>query len=682
MIISIDIGTSYSRVCLLNLDGRRKTIDISSRIGIYGEEYSIPSVVFVDDNDKVLVGQEAMNGYKKMPQNFRSEFKRDLGQNFPIVLGNKNFLPEDFYMELFRHMKEYAEEQWMGEIEKAYITFPSSFGKTKREKIVQAARKAGLFDTELVDELTAVAMCYGEKGILEESDVLLVCDFGGGTFDAAVIKYEAGEYELLVPAERIEHCGGIDIDRIIYSDIYSKIDSELLRPLLINEVNRRRFEGQLVEHVVKIKHQLSTVESVYEDIAVGFDVLEYHLSRSELERMISYLLMQIIDCCRNILSNAGLSVSEISKVLLSGGTSRMPLVQKMVQNFAAGISIYADSSPELMAVHGALLMEMKNPAMQFKLGWNYIHDDEEPDYNKAKEWYEKAAEQGYAPAQHELGELYSKGVGVEQDYKKAAEWYEKAAEQGYAAAQYEMGKLHQKGLGVEQDYTKALEWYRKAAEQGYAIAQFAIGIVYEEGVLVSQDFSKAAEWYWKAAVQGLVDGQARRGLLCMEGRGVERDLDEAEAWLIEAQKQGHLDSMYYLGVLYRDAVSNYDLVEYWWKKAAEQGHLRSQFYLGRLYAEAGRYEEAGYWWGKAAEQEEMTAQYNLGSLYYWTYGDIESARYWWKKAAEQGYDEAQYYLGSSYFDNGSYIEKAKYWWRKAAEQGNEKAKGMLNLVGK
>ena len=158
MVISIDIGTSYSSVCLLTPEGKAEPVETTTGISIYGGKYSLPSAVFVDENGKVLVGQAAMNSRRRMPQNFRSEFKRDLGQDIPIVLGDRRFLPEDLYTELVLHIKGCVEKQGMEEVEKAYITYPASFGKAKRERITQAARKAGLFNTELVDEPTAAAM--------------------------------------------------------------------------------------------------------------------------------------------------------------------------------------------------------------------------------------------------------------------------------------------------------------------------------------------------------------------------------------------------------------------------------------------------------------------------------------------------------------------------------------------
>ena len=93
MIISIDIGTSYSSLCYLNKEEKAQPIEIATGMSIYGSKYSLPSAIFVEDSGNVLIGQAAMNMRKLKPQNFRAEFKRELGQNIPIVLGQRSFLP-------------------------------------------------------------------------------------------------------------------------------------------------------------------------------------------------------------------------------------------------------------------------------------------------------------------------------------------------------------------------------------------------------------------------------------------------------------------------------------------------------------------------------------------------------------------------------------------------------------
>ena len=106
------------------------------------------------------------------------------------------------------------------------------------------------------------------------------------------------------------------------------------------------------------------------------------------------------------------------------------------------------------------------------------------------EWYQKAAQQGDAEAQFNLGVMYKNGDGVTQDYEKAVEWYQKAADQGYASAQFNLGVMYKNGDGVTQDYEKAVEWYQKAAQQGDAQAQFNLGEMYRRGHGVTQNKEK------------------------------------------------------------------------------------------------------------------------------------------------------------------------------------------------
>ena len=131
--------------------------------------------------------------------------------------------------------------------------------------------------------------------------------------------------------------------------------------------------------------------------------------------------------------------------------------------------------------------------------------DKSGNHSEAVEWYRKAAAQGHAAAQYNLGVCYSEGWGVEEDKSEAVEWHRKAADQGHAAAQYFFGCCYFSGEGVEEDKSKAIEWYRKAADQGLAEAQYALGSCYEYGDGVKQNIDLAIKWYRDAAKQGRED---------------------------------------------------------------------------------------------------------------------------------------------------------------------------------
>ena len=133
---------------------------------------------------------------------------------------------------------------------------------------------------------------------------------------------------------------------------------------------------------------------------------------------------------------------------------------------------------------------------------NGLEHYDKQNYAEAVKWIRKAAEQGFAAAQNNLGECYYYGQGVTKDYYEAVKWYRKAAEQGYATAQCNLGYCYDKGQGVTQDYYEAVKWYRKAAEQGHARAQNNLGACYEDGQGVTKNITEAVKWYRKAAEQG------------------------------------------------------------------------------------------------------------------------------------------------------------------------------------
>jgi len=119
----------------------------------------------------------------------------------------------------------------------------------------------------------------------------------------------------------------------------------------------------------------------------------------------------------------------------------------------------------------------------------------------------RAAEQGQAVAQNNLGVMYDNGQSVTQSYAEAVKWYRKAAEQGQALAQYNLGVMYEKGQGLAQNEAEAVKWYRKAAEQGYVDAQYNLGVMYEKGQGVAKSYAEAVKWYRKAAEQGDADAQ-------------------------------------------------------------------------------------------------------------------------------------------------------------------------------
>jgi TPR repeat protein len=201
------------------------------------------------------------------------------------------------------------------------------------------------------------------------------------------------------------------------------------------------------------------------------------------------------------------------------------------------------------------------------------------------------AENGDAVAQATLGVNYELGLpGFPQDFAEASAWYRKAAEQGHAMAQLNIGIAYNQGQGVPQDYAQAAAWWRKAAEQGLGQAQSNLGVMYFNGQGVPQDNAQAAFWYRKAADQCDADAQHNLGLLYYAGKGVPLDYAQAAAWLRKAAEQGHAPSQLRLGILYNQGQGvpqdNAQAV-FWYRKAADQGHADAQFMLTQIHDENG-----------------------------------------------------------------------------------------------
>ena len=173
--------------------------------------------------------------------------------------------------------------------------------------------------------------------------------------------------------------------------------------------------------------------------------------------------------------------------------------------------------------------EQGDAVAQSNLGYAYANEQGVPqDYAQAVAWFRKAADQGNANAQSNLGLAYAKGQGVPQDYAQAVAWWRKAADQGNAGAQKHLGNVYRDGQGVPQDSAQAVAWFRKAADQGDADAQVNLGHAYDNGESVPQDYAQAAAWFRKAADQGNTWAQFSLGLAYQFGKGVPQDAAQAE----------------------------------------------------------------------------------------------------------------------------------------------------------
>ena len=289
---------------------------------------------------------------------------------------------------------------------------------------------------------------------------------------------------------------------------------------------------------------------------------------------------------------------------------------------------------------------------QFCLGFMYKHGNGVAvNYEKAMEWYERAATQGYAPAQNNLGVIYVRNYEFELENRrgnpetiktlnqKAEEWFKKAAAQGHAAAQFNLGS-------ITTDAQERLKWWRQAASQDYALAQSALGNMYWQGYIVDQNFTEAVKWYSKAVAQKHPDAMAQHnlGLCYANGQGIEKDLKEAFKLFKASAEQGSADGQFQLAQAYNlgeGTDKNPKEAFRWYKTAAEKGNVRAQNNLAVMYSVGDgippkNIEMANRWFFRAAQQGLPIAQVNIAENFKNNLDkipqDFSEAYYWYSLA--------------------------------------------------
>ncbi len=193
----------------------------------------------------------------------------------------------------------------------------------------------------------------------------------------------------------------------------------------------------------------------------------------------------------------------------------------------------------------------------------------------AAKWYQIAADQDIAEAQHDLGIKYFTGLGVERDPNKTYELWKQAAESGLGAAQTKFAYLHVQGIGTKQDFETAIKWYRQAADQGNTEAMYNIGLMYEKGIGIAQNRNQHLRWLAMASERGYPRAQYDLGLMKLHGKDIERSVSEGKQLLLKAANNNSPDAQYYLGTLYLNGHilrPDRELAIKLLQRAADQGH--------------------------------------------------------------------------------------------------------------
>jgi len=343
-IIGIDLGTTNS--CMSFIENG-KTIIIPNAEGAK----TTPSIVAFTKDGKRLVGESARRQAATNPTQTVASIKREMGTNYRKKLGGKDYTPQEISAMILQKLKIDAEDYLNEEVKQAVITVPAYFDDAQRQATKDAGRIAGLEVLRIINEPTAAALAYGLENNFGQK--IMVFDLGGGTFDVSIIEIGNGVIEVLSTSGD-NHLGGDDFNDVIAQYI-------------VNEFQRR--EGidlhhdlmamqRIQEAAEKAKIELSTMSSAMISLPFitttgqGPKNLEMTLSREQFNRLTASLVERIILPMQNALNDARLLPAELNKIILVGGSSRIPAVQDKIKEMT-GITPSKSLNPDECVAMGA-----------------------------------------------------------------------------------------------------------------------------------------------------------------------------------------------------------------------------------------------------------------------------------------------------------------------------------------
>ena len=346
-VIGIDLGTTNS--CVSVLEGGEPTVITNSE-----GNRTTPSVVGFAKNGERLVGETAKRQAVTNPDRTISSIKRHMGEDYTVSIDGKAYTPQDISAMILTKLKNDAEAYLGEKVTEAVITVPAYFSDSQRQATKEAGKIAGLDVKRIINEPTAAALAYG----LDKKDrdmKVAVYDLGGGTFDVSLIEMGDGVQEVLATAGN-NHLGGDDFDQRIIdwlADEFKKSEGIDLR-------SDKMAMQRLKEAAEKAKIELSGVTNSTISLpfitadATGPKHLETSLSRAKFNELTADLVEATMGPVRQVLSDSGLKTSEIDKVLMVGGSSRIPAVQEAVQK-CIGKEPFKGINPDECVAMGAAL---------------------------------------------------------------------------------------------------------------------------------------------------------------------------------------------------------------------------------------------------------------------------------------------------------------------------------------
>jgi molecular chaperone DnaK len=352
--LGIDLGTTYSAAATARGD-RLEIFQLGERSA------TIPSIVLLRADGEVLTGEAAERRALAEPTRTGREFKRRLGDPTPIILGGTPYGAEALLAHLLRSIVAMVTKQ-EGEPPAAIaLCHPASYGAYKLDLLAQAVRQADIGPVTMLTEPEAAALHYARQERVPSGTVLAVYDFGGGTFDATILRKTDDGFEALGQPEGLERLGGIDFDEALFRRAMELVAAQGVTvdtadPATMAAVARLRDECR------RAKEALSSDTDATIPIFLPGLQTELRLTRAEFEDMIRPRILETIEALGRATRSAGLTMDGLDRILLVGGSSRIPLVAEMVRE-STGRPVAVDAHPKhTMALGAAYVAEGRRSA--------------------------------------------------------------------------------------------------------------------------------------------------------------------------------------------------------------------------------------------------------------------------------------------------------------------------------
>ncbi len=342
--LGIDIGTTFSAAAVALEDGTVELLHIGGRTA------SIPSVLLVRD-DEVLVGDAAESAASGEPTRVAREFKRRLGDPIPLVLGGTPYTAQTLTTLLVRHIYGLAVTRMGATPAATVVTHPAAYSEFRKDALRSALIDAGIANPTLVPEPEAAAAQYGARSAGAPGEVIAIYDFGGGTFDIALMRRLAGGFEMLGEPVGLDNLGGTDFDIAMVEHVNEAMDGALDRldpndPVALAALTRIRRESR------DAKEALSSDSQARITVFLPGESKQVVISRDQLVQMIRPRLGETVVALRRAVATAGLTIDDINRVVLVGGSSRIPAIQERVA-LETGRPMAEDIDPEHAVALGA-----------------------------------------------------------------------------------------------------------------------------------------------------------------------------------------------------------------------------------------------------------------------------------------------------------------------------------------